>query len=168
MQVGSLAGGKRESWTERLMPLRDFIERHVLREAHVFTKARVNGGIDSGLDESGGDGDGGDEGGGCEGIALGYLAQHPLFEQLPTLRADFRPPAACGSDVQHMNAWMGPAGTVTPLHYDSYDNILTQVVGYKLVRLYEGSQTACLYPEEGGGGGIAAQGNVGRPSAISM
>ena len=70
-------------------------------------------------------------------------------------------PALCAAGrLQHTNAWLGPAGTVTPLHYDSYDNVLTQVVGYKRVTLYEASQTPLLYAKAGGGGGVDAQGNV--------
>jgi len=63
------------------------------------------------------------------------------------LREDFSLPALCavnaqsGGGVRHVNAWLGPAGTVTPLHFDSYDNILTQVVGYKRIRLYEVRET---------------------------
>ncbi|EOD35903.1 hypothetical protein EMIHUDRAFT_252505 [Emiliania huxleyi CCMP1516] len=65
------------------------------------------------------------------------ITQACLFEQFPRLRRDFEVPAACGvsrGTVQHTHAWLGPAGTVTPLHFDSYDNIFSQVVGYKLVR----------------------------------
>ena len=67
---------------------------------------------------------------------VGYLAQHPLFDQLPGLRADFETPALCKlGKLEHINAWFGPASTVTPLHFDSYDNLLAQVVGYQYVRL---------------------------------
>mmetsp|Transcript_19588 Transcript_19588/g.61144 ORF Transcript_19588/g.61144 Transcript_19588/m.61144 type:complete len:169 (+) Transcript_19588:1049-1555(+) len=93
----------------------------------------------------------------------GYLAQHPLFEQIPRLRRDFRVPELCtagGGSVRHTNAWLGPEGTVTPLHFDSYDNVLTQVVGYKRVVLFPAEQTKWLYPKEAGGGGVDAQGNV--------
>jgi ribosomal protein L16 Arg81 hydroxylase len=38
------------------------------------------------------------------------------------------------------------AGTVTRCHFDSYDNLLTQVWGYKYVRLYAPKCTPHLYP----------------------
>ncbi|KAL8944867.1 MAG: hypothetical protein Q9216_000157 [Gyalolechia sp. 2 TL-2023] len=105
---------------------------------------------------------------------LGYLAQHDLFSQIPSLRNDIAipdycytiPPAleAAGSartrkppppqlEEPLLNAWFGPAGTVSPLHTDPYHNILCQVVGKKYIRLYSPEQTDKLYPkgiEEGG------------------
>ncbi len=97
-----------------------------------------------------------------------YLAQHPLFEQLPALRDDYRVPDCVGSRLTRTNAWLGSRNTVTPLHFDSYDGaaarapcascgacvthaarraagLLTQVCGYKYVRLYAPSQGAFLY-----------------------
>ncbi|KAI6087933.1 Clavaminate synthase-like protein [Hypoxylon rubiginosum] len=81
-----------------------------------------------------------------------YLAQHPLFTQLPSLRNDILIPDYCYTappphptdpsidqpelDEPLLNAWLGPPGTITPLHNDPYHNILTQVVGRKYVRLY--------------------------------
>ncbi|KAI9833122.1 MAG: hypothetical protein M1826_000489 [Phylliscum demangeonii] len=110
---------------------------------------------------------------------VGYLAQHDLFAQMPSLRNDVcipdccftKPPpttktatataAAAGDDdgddededgdggaqddFPLLNAWFGPAGTVSPLHTDPYDNILCQVVGSKYVRLYAPTETAKLY-----------------------
>lgn len=58
-----------------------------------------------------------------------YLAQHPLFEQpgFDELRADFGLPSFCPpSGVSRVNIWCGSAGTVTPLHFDSYEGILAQ------------------------------------------
>ena len=51
----------------------------------------------------------GSGGGSAAGVA--YLAQHPLFEQLPRLRADFAVPSYCGlGRLQHVNAWLGTGG----------------------------------------------------------
>lgn len=93
---------------------------------------------------------------------IGYLAQHDLFAQIPSLRADILIPDFCYCDpavntLPHvkatpkledplLNAWFGPKGTISPLHTDPYHNILAQVVGYKYVRLYAPDQTEWLYP----------------------
>jgi len=97
-----------------------------------------------------------------------YLAQHQLFTQLPQLRNDILIPDYCytappghpidssldqpGLDTPQLNAWFGPAGTITPLHTDPYHNLLVQVVGRKYVRMYAPSETTRLRPrgKEGG------------------
>lgn len=83
------------------------------------------------------------------GSSLGYLAQHPLFDQIPALAADIREPEYCclgEDDSPAVNAWFGPAGTVTPLHTDPHHNLLCQVVGSKYVRLYSAEDTPHLHP----------------------
>ncbi|PIA48535.1 hypothetical protein AQUCO_01400847v1 [Aquilegia coerulea] len=78
-----------------------------------------------------------------------YLAQHPLFEQIQELRKDILVPDYCfvgGGELRSLNAWFGPAGTVTPLHHDPHHNILAQVVGRKYIRLYPASISEDLYP----------------------
>ncbi|KAL2130622.1 hypothetical protein VTI74DRAFT_6149 [Chaetomium olivicolor] len=82
----------------------------------------------------------------------GYLAQHPLLAQLPSLSRDILIPDLCYTapprhptdpsqdqpelEAPQLNAWLGPPGTITPLHTDPYHNLLAQVVGRKYVRLY--------------------------------
>ena len=51
--------------------------------------------------------------------AMGYLAQHPLFEQIPELARDIAEPEYCSlgsGDLHSVNAWFGPARTVCLLH----------------------------------------------------
>ena len=133
VELGTLASCGRSRWNERIMTLAEFVDTHLAED-----KLAVEEGV------------------------IGYLAQHNLFEQLPRLWRDFTVPPCLAADLQHVNAWLGPKGTVTPLHYDSYDNVLVQVVGYKLVRMYSASQSARLYPRDAGGGGYDAQGNVSK------
>ncbi|XP_034240074.1 lysine-specific demethylase 8 [Thrips palmi] len=109
-------------YSQKLMTIADFIEQHVV------------------------------------GGKLGYLAQHQLFEQVPELRADICEPEYCclsddsiqidepASDGTDINAWFGPAGTVSPLHHDPKHNLLAQVVGSKRILLFPPEASAALYP----------------------
>ncbi|CAI7896715.1 unnamed protein product, partial [Closterium sp. NIES-53] len=47
-----------------------------------------------------------------------------------------------------VNAWFGPAGTVTPLHHDPCHNLFAQVVGSKYVRVYSSREDERLYPHK--------------------
>ncbi|CAO3669427.1 unnamed protein product [Rhizopus stolonifer] len=89
----------------------------------------------------------------------GYLAQHDLLEQIPRLGKEILVPDYCYLRLElneyyerrpHeviKNAWLGPAGTVYPLHHDHFHNLLVQVAGSKYIRLYDPHQL--VYPLEG-------------------
>ncbi|KAF2036527.1 Clavaminate synthase-like protein [Setomelanomma holmii] len=126
-----------EGWGQKIVSFREFMDAYMLAPLSV------------------------DEIGGQE-RQPGYLAQHDLFAQIPTLRADISIPDYCYCDpapspyLTHiksaakleeplLNAWFGPAGTVSPLHTDPYHNILAQVLGSKYVRLYAPEETPKLY-----------------------
>lgn len=53
-------------------------------------------------------------------------------------------PDYCNS-TPDMNIWLGPEGTVSPLHHDPKHNLLTQIRGHKRVLLFPPDQ-AGLYP----------------------
>ncbi|XP_058836065.1 bifunctional peptidase and arginyl-hydroxylase JMJD5-like isoform X1 [Topomyia yanbarensis] len=57
-----------------------------------------------------------------------YLAQHELFDQIPKLRSDIFVPDYIGrTDLSpRIKAWLGPAGTISPLHTDPCHNLLCQ------------------------------------------
>lgn len=113
-----------------------------------------------------------------------YLAQHALFTQMPWLQNDISIPDACytatgvneddseaysddgGGDVL-LNAWLGPPGTITPLHTDPHHNLLAQVVGRKYVRLYAPEHTAALRPRGCEAGGVD-MGNTSRVDVGAM
>ncbi|KAJ2716524.1 hypothetical protein H4R19_000599 [Coemansia spiralis] len=91
----------------------------------------------------------------------GYLAQHDLFAQAPRLRCDIvvpdyalvdtgRRPAIADADDIAVKVWLGPRGTVSPLHWDPTDNLFAQVVGHKYFKLYAPSETSNLYPHPPG------------------
>lgn len=87
-----------------------------------------------------------------------YLAQHNLFDQITALRQDICVPEYCclstssstsSTLLPDIKAWLGPIGTVSPLHYDPKHNLLCQVVGMKLVILAAPNDTMDLYAHSG-------------------
>ncbi|KAH7312902.1 hypothetical protein BKA65DRAFT_148617 [Rhexocercosporidium sp. MPI-PUGE-AT-0058] len=133
-----------EGWGQKIVSFNDFMEQYILLDAKTPTHA------------------------------TGYLAQHNLFTQIPSLRRDITipdycytapPPPHSSSPLAEkhsrmpelgeplLNAWFGPAGTISPLHTDPYHNILSQAVGRKYIRLYAPRESEKLYArgvEDGG------------------
>ncbi|CAD6193358.1 unnamed protein product [Caenorhabditis auriculariae] len=82
-----------------------------------------------------------------------YLAQHRLLDQVPSLRKDIPTPDislanddSCAVDV---NLWIGPSGTVSPLHTDPRHNMFVQIRGSKTLRLVAPKDSEGVYPIEG-------------------
>ncbi|KAK9429172.1 hypothetical protein V1505DRAFT_387289 [Lipomyces doorenjongii] len=108
-----------------------------------------------------------------------YLAQHDLLLQVDPLRADILMPDLIHSatfarretsttKMTLINAWVGPAGTISPLHTDPHDNILVQVVGYKYVRLYPAAVSKeKMYPR-GIENQIGIDVDMGNTSAVEL
>ena len=75
--------------------------------------------------------------------ALPEAARRLFAEHVPTLAPAASPPP------YRTNVWLGPTGTVTPAHRDPYPNIVVQLLGAKVVRLYTPGD-AGMYPFERG------------------
>ncbi|XP_030372279.1 bifunctional peptidase and arginyl-hydroxylase JMJD5 [Scaptodrosophila lebanonensis] len=110
-----------DEWSQQLVKLRDFLHRQ-------FAQSRADREIE-------------------------YLAQHELFAQIPALKADICVPDYCSlgkkatSEVD-IKAWLGPQGTISPLHYDPKHNLLCQVFGCKTIILAKPEDTENLYPHQ--------------------
>lgn len=127
-----------QEWGQELIHFRDFLRRYMDKECDDDDTSKV------------------------QSKKTGYLAQHNLFRQIPSLRNDIQVPDFCWAevpghptdpsknqptvDVPQLNAWFGPARTITPLHTDGYHNLLCQVVGTKYVRLYPPHATPHMRP----------------------
>ncbi|XP_039439333.1 bifunctional peptidase and arginyl-hydroxylase JMJD5 [Culex pipiens pallens] len=122
VEVGSQYSS--DDWSQRLVKFKDFIAQHLMEES-----AARN--VDNEQDRA-------------------YLAQHELFDQIPTLREDIRVPDYIGrTDTNpRIKAWLGPKGTVSPLHTDPGHNLLCQVFGSKTIILAPPDSTPNLYPHE--------------------
>lgn len=134
-------------WGQKIMTFGEFMNTHILNprsNLHFQTEDEAE---EISMDES-------------APSPIGYLAQHTLFSQIPSLRNDILTPDYCYTsppappniarpaqlDGPLVNAWFGPSGTISPLHTDPYSNILTQVLGRKYIRLYAPSETPNLFP----------------------
>ncbi|XP_075163455.1 jumonji domain containing 5 [Haematobia irritans] len=82
-----------------------------------------------------------------------YLAQHELFEQIPQLKKDISIPDYCSlgnhTEAVDIKAWLGPKGTISPMHYDPKHNLLCQVFGSKRIILASPNDSEYLYPHTG-------------------
>lgn len=108
-----------DSWSQKLMTVQEFIQKYIEQKS--------------------------------VGTDIGYLAQHQLFNQIPELQNDLIIPDYCylgDSEDVDINAWFGPQGTVSPLHYDPKHNFLSQVIGEKYICIFPASETDKLYPHD--------------------
>lgn len=86
-----------------------------------------------------------------EARLVGYMAQHDLLAESPSLSADAPglPHTKAGPrgdrEQWRSNVWIGPRGTFTPIHRDPYENLFVQVVGSKRVHLFPPSASSHLY-----------------------
>ncbi|XP_055624074.1 bifunctional peptidase and arginyl-hydroxylase JMJD5 isoform X2 [Toxorhynchites rutilus septentrionalis] len=114
-----------DDWSQRLVKFRDFIVTNL-------TETSKDGPDDQ------------------NGVKRAYLAQHELFDQIPELRKDIFVPDYIGrTDVSpRIKAWLGPKGTISPLHTDPSHNLLCQVFGSKTIILASPGDTLNLYPHE--------------------
>ena len=87
---------------------------------------------------------------GAKSQETAYLAQNEVFKEVVN---DLKIPRFCSDPtltigegkLYHTMLWLGPEGTVSPLHFDPMDNILIQLVGSKRVRLFSPDKTQHLY-----------------------
>jgi hypothetical protein len=158
-----------DGWGQKIISFKEFMNNYLLqRPTNIIDSTKTPLIVKEPPDDNAVEDDS------SQGSRTGYLAQHDLFTQIPSLRADISIPDYCytHASLPHpssplaakhsamralkeplLNAWLGPAGTISPMHVDPYHNILAQVVGRKYIRLYAPGQSAKLYPrgiEDGG------------------
>jgi hypothetical protein len=155
-------------WGQKIMSFKTFVNDYLLQVPSDTSSSTVLPTTDMKTPDNA---EGNDS---AQGSRTGYLAQHDLFTQIPGFRADINIPDYCYTYAppphpssplasKHsampvlaeplLNAWLGPAGTISPMHVDPYHNILAQVVGRKYIRLYAPAESAKLYArgiEDGG------------------
>ncbi len=94
---------------------------------------------------------------GWGGLSRNYISQFPIFDEIPQLDRDIQRPDQYMHIPGHLPSsikrklkkaptlWLGPAGTVTPVHFDAADNLLVQMYGRKKLTLIAPAQSKCLY-----------------------
>ena len=102
-----------------------------------------------------------------------YLAQNEVFR---SLRKDYDVPQFCqdrslevgNGSLDFQMLWFGPAGCVSPLHFDPLDNLFLQFSGVKQFILYPQNlddDNACFYP---GGGGQMNTSSIGDIEQVDL
>lgn len=114
-----------ESWSQDLVKFQDFFRRQFLTNEEQKPIADAN--------------------------RIEYLAQHNLFEQIPALKNDILIPDYCCVSNEivvdpDIKAWLGPKGTISPLHHDPKHNLLCQVFGHKRIILAAPKDSINVYP----------------------
>lgn len=117
-----------ENWSQDLVKFEDFFRRQFLDDSPYADDKRIE-----------------------------YLAQHNLFNQIPALQKDITTPEYCCTTNQNasdeidvdIKAWLGPEGTISPMHIDDKHNLLCQVFGAKRIILAAPSDSINLYPFDG-------------------
>lgn len=115
-----------DDWAQDMVQLKDFIRRQFIDEAADGEKQTIE-----------------------------YLAQHNLFDQIPQLRQDIHTPEYCCVSEQDSELevdtkiWLGPKGTISPMHHDPKHNLLCQVFGHKRIILAAPEDSCNLYPHQG-------------------
>lgn len=86
-----------------------------------------------------------------------YISQYAIFNELPQLKEDIESldsymniPRVYPATLQDRlrkepRLWLGPAGIVTPVHFDSAHNLLVQIHGRKKLILIPPHQSGALY-----------------------
>lgn len=122
IEVGS--SYTKETWSQDMVKFQDFFRRQLVDDAQSTDR-------------------------------IEYLAQHNLFDQIPALKDDILVPDYCCISNQtdasetDIKAWLGPKGTISPMHHDPKHNLLCQVFGYKRIILAAPADSCNLYPFEG-------------------
>lgn len=79
-----------------------------------------------------------------------YVQRVNIPEKLPELLGDIVVPDYVDPEKIYLtNLWLGPAGNVTTLHYDTPNNFLAQIKGRKRFRMFAPGQMRNLYPCRG-------------------
>lgn len=78
-----------------------------------------------------------------------YLSMFNVFDYFPDLIKDTDLSIFTNhTKIDFPGVWIGPSGTISGLHYDSTDNVLTQIEGKKLVLLASKKIKKNMYPSK--------------------
>lgn len=116
-----------DNWSQDIIQLKDFIYRNIENSSNISEEN------------------------------IQYLAQHNLFDQITELKRDILIPEYCflteksriTSNAPDVKVWLGPKGTISPMHQDPKHNLLCQVFGYKKIILASPLYSEYLYRFDG-------------------